>query len=387
MATKLTDAYDLLATSVLLVDDDGRLMHINSAAQDLLERSLKSLESTAAVDLFNDAEAFNKALDYVSGRKLSSVRLTLSLRKALENVPVNVTLTRLEAMPWRILIEIREFEQHALAERNERLFQEIEIYKDTFRNLAHEVKNPLGGLRGAAQLLEMELEDPALKEYTQVIIDEADRLQGLVDRLIRPSQSQLSLSVINIHEVCERVFALIKAEYQDRITIVKDYDASVPDMKADMAKLVQAYLNLARNAAQSLLGDNVTGTGASVGTASRTEDEGAAQSALDTETSGDTRLNVATPRITLRTRILNKFYLLNKVHRLVVVVSVVDNGAGVPQHLKDRIFHPLVTGRAQGTGLGLSLAQELVHQHGGIIEFDSEPGNTEFRMLLPLEQV
>ncbi len=387
MATKLTDAYDLLATSVLLVDDDGRLMHINSAAQDLLERSLRSLESMAAVDLFNDAEAFNKALDYVSGRKLSSVRLTLSLRKALENVPVNVTLTRLEAMPWRILIEIREFEQHALAERNERLFQEIEIYKDTFRNLAHEVKNPLGGLRGAAQLLEMELEDPALKEYTQVIIDEADRLQGLVDRLIRPSQSQLSLSVINIHEVCERVFALIKAEYQDRITIVKDYDASVPDMKADMAKLVQAYLNLARNAAQSLLGDNVTGTGASVGTASRTEDEGAAQSALDTETSGDTRLNVATPRITLRTRILNKFYLLNKVHRLVVVVSVVDNGAGVPQHLKDRIFHPLVTGRAQGTGLGLSLAQELVHQHGGIIEFDSEPGNTEFRMLLPLEQV
>lgn len=185
MATKLTDAYDLLATSVLLVDDDGRLLHINSAAQDLLERSLKSLERSAAVDLFTDAEAFNKALDYVSGRKLSSVRLTLTLRKALENVPANVTLTRLEAMPWRILIEIREFEQHALAERNERLFQEIEIYKDTFRNLAHEVKNPLGGLRGAAQLLEMELQDPALKEYTQVIIDEADRLQGLVDRLIR----------------------------------------------------------------------------------------------------------------------------------------------------------------------------------------------------------
>ncbi len=386
MATKLTDAYDLLATSVLLVDDDGRLMHINSAAQDLLERSLKSLESTAVVDLFNDAEAFNKALDYVSGRKLSSVRLTLSLRKALENVPVNVTLTRLEAMPWRILIEIREFEQHALAERNERLFQEIEIYKDTFRNLAHEVKNPLGGLRGAAQLLEMELADPALKEYTQVIIDEADRLQGLVDRLIRPSQSQLSLSVINIHEVCERVFALIKAEYQDRITIVKDYDASVPDMKADMAKLVQAYLNLARNAAQSLLGDKLPGTGAS-GTGFPSEGEDAAQSPHDTETSGDPRHSVASPRITLRTRILNKFYLLNKVHRLVVVVSVVDNGGGVPQHLKDRIFHPLVTGRAQGTGLGLSLAQELVHQHGGIIEFDSEPGNTEFRMLLPLEQV
>jgi two-component system nitrogen regulation sensor histidine kinase GlnL len=379
MATKLTDAYDLLATSVLLVDDDGRLLHINSAAQDLLERSLKSLERSPAVDLFTDVEAFNKALDYVSGRKLSSVRLTLTLRKALENVPANVTLTRLEAMPWRILIEIREFEQHALAERNERLFQEIEIYKDTFRNLAHEVKNPLGGLRGAAQLLEMELQDPALKEYTQVIIDEADRLQGLVDRLIRPSQSQLSLSVINIHEVCERVHALIKAEYQDRITIVKDYDASVPDIKADMAKLVQAYLNLARNAAQSLLGD----------TPSRWLSERGHETS---EGNGfiervDDSLEHVGPLLTLRTRILNKFYLLNKVHRLVVVVSVVDNGAGVPKQLKDRIFHPLVTGRAEGTGLGLSLAQELVHQHGGLIEFDSEPGHTEFRMLLPLEQV
>lgn len=379
MATKLTDAYDLLATSVLLVDDDGRLLHINSAAQDLLERSLKSLEKSAAVDLFTDAEAFNKALDYVSGRKLSSVRLTLTLRKALENVPANVTLTRLEAMPWRILIEIREFEQHALAERNERLFHEIEIYKDTFRNLAHEVKNPLGGLRGAAQLLEMELQDPALKEYTQVIIDEADRLQGLVDRLIRPSQSQLSLSVINIHEVCERVHALIKAEYQDRITIVKDYDASVPDMKADMAKLVQAYLNLARNAAQSLLGDSPSRSLSASG-------REAAEGNGNIERADDSLEHVG-PLLTLRTRILNKFYLLNKVHRLVVVVSVVDNGAGVPKQLKDRIFHPLVTGRAEGTGLGLSLAQELVHQHGGLIEFDSEPGHTEFRMLLPLEQV
>lgn len=384
MAAKLTDAYDLLATSVLLADDDGRLLHINSAAQDLLERSLKSLDGTLAVDLFTDPQAFNKALHYVSGRKLSSVRLTLTLRKPLENIPANVTLTRLEAMPWRILIEVREFEQHALAERNERLFQEIEIYKDTFRNLAHEVKNPLGGLRGAAQLLEMELQDPSLREYTQVIIAEADRLQGLVDRLIRPSQSQLSLSMINIHEVCERVHALIKAEYHDRITIVKDYDASVPDMKADMAKLVQAYLNLARNAAQSLLGDH--SPIASRGNNPRDNDTYTDGDADRTGIPNDEHPVPVAPRITLRTRILNKFYLLNKVHRLVVVVSVVDNGAGVPPPLKDRIFHPLVTGRAQGTGLGLSLAQELVHQHGGLIEFDSEPGHTEFRMLLPLEQ-
>ena len=360
MATKLTDVYDLLATSVLLVDDEGRLLHVNSAAQDLLERSLRSLDGTPVADLFTDTVSFGKAWDYVCGKKLSTVRLTLALRKGQEAVPINVTLTRLEALPWRILIEIREFEQHALAERNERLFNEIEIYKDTFRNLAHEVKNPLGGLRGAAQLLEMELTDPSLKEYTQVIIDEADRLQGLVDRLIRPGQSQLSLSTINIHEVCERVYALVKAEYQDSIAITKDYDASVPDMKADMAKLVQAFLNLARNAAQSLL----SGYAGSPGT----EDAHRAH-------------------MILRTRVLNKFFLLNKVHKLVVVVSVVDNGPGVPTQLQDRIFHPLVTGRAEGTGLGLSLAQDLVHQHGGLIEFDSAPGHTEFRMLLPLEQV
>lgn len=185
--------------------------------------------------------------------------------------------------------------------------------------------------------------------------------------------------MINIHEVCERVHALIKAEYQDRITIVKDYDASVPDMKADMAKLVQAYLNLARNAAQSLLGDSA---------ARSLFDNGheASEGNGNIERADDTLEHVG-PLLTLRTRILNKFYLLNKVHRLVVVVSVVDNGAGVPKQLKDRVFHPLVTGRAEGTGLGLSLAQELVHQHGGIIEFDSEPGHTEFRMLLPLEQV
>src|SRR5690606_12104377 len=211
---------------------------------------------------------------------------------------------------------------------------------------------------------------------------EADRLQGLVDRLIRPSQSQLSLSMINIHEVCERVHALIKAEYHDRITIVKDYDASVPDMKADMAKLVQAYLNLARNAAQSLLGDHPPV--ASRGNNPRVDDTDS--DADRTGMPNDEHPVPVVPRITLRTRILNKFYLLNKVHRLVVVVSVVDNGAGVPPSLKDRILHPLVTGRAQGTGLGLSLAQELVHQHGGLIEFDSEPGHTEFRMLLPLEQ-
>ncbi|NLY63735.1 MAG: PAS domain-containing sensor histidine kinase [Alcaligenaceae bacterium] len=348
-------ALDLLATSVFMLDQNGCICWVNNAGQNLLERSARSLQGLAARHLFEESDVFAHAFDAILNEHFSSLGLLAGIQKTPgqnpEKLLVNVTLQRLSYTPWSVILELREIEQHTLAERNERLIKELEIYQETFRNLGHEVKNPLGGLRGAAQLLEMELGDPSLREYTQVIIAEADRLQELVDRLIRPGQGNLNLSLINIHEICERVWALLKAEYRDDITLVRDYDASVPEMKADMAKLLQAYLNIARNAAQSLMGSKIRDK----------------------------------PCITLRTRILNRHLLLNKIHRLVVVVSVIDNGAGVPEQLHDRIFHPLVTGRPDGTGLGLSLAQDFVRQHGGLIEFDSVPGRTEFRMLLPLE--
>lgn len=346
-------AFDLLATAVFMLDHNGMIRWVNNAGQHLLERSSRSLEGLAAWRLFEDEHAFEHAFEAILNGEFSSFGLMGGLFKnqGQEKLLVSATLQRLYHQAWSVILEVREIEQHTLAERNERLIKELEIHQETFRNLGHEVKNPLGGLRGAAQLLEMELSDPALQEYTRVIIAEADRLQELVDRLIRPGQDNLSLSVINIHEVCERVYALLKAEYRDDITIVRDYDASVPNMQADMAKLLQAYLNIGRNAAQSLL-----------------------------FVKSQNKLS-----ITLRTRILNRHLLLNKMHRLVLVASVIDNGAGVPEALHDRIFHPLVTGRADGTGLGLSLAQEYVRQHGGLIEFDSVPGKTEFRILLPLE--
>lgn len=241
--------------------------------------------------------------------------------------------------------------QRNIVDRTRRLVDEINTQHELLRNLAHEVKNPLGGLRGAAQLLESELPDPALTEYTKVIISEADRLQALVDRLAVPQRMPVQWHRVNIHEVCERVCALIRAEFRD-ITLVRDYDASMPEIKADSARLVQALLNVMRNAAQIL---------------------------------SQSELSLSKQQITIRTRIARQVMLRHKQHRMAAVITVIDNGPGVPEHLRDRIFHPLVTGREGGTGLGLSLAQDFVQQHGGVIEFDSVPGHTEFRLLLPME--
>ena len=238
-----------------------------------------------------------------------------------------------------------------MIERNLHLSQELDVQRESLRNLAHEVKNPLGGIRGAAQLLEAELDDGSLREYTRVIMSEADRLSGLVDRLIAPQRQALEAARFNIHEICERVYTLLQAEYGPRLEIVRDYDASAPDLMGDRERLLQALLNIARNAAQAL-----------------TEDA-----------------SVKAPQLTLRTRIGRGLILARRSVRMGIVVSVIDNGPGVPEALHDKIFHPLVTGRASGTGLGLSLAQEFVQQHGGVVEFDSTAGHTEFRMILPLE--
>ncbi|MGE8605077.1 two-component system sensor histidine kinase NtrB, partial [Bordetella trematum] len=200
--------------------------------------------------------------------------------------------------------------------------------------------------------LEAELPTPALTEYTQVIISEADRLQALVDRLGGAQRVPLRTHAVNIHEICERVCALIRAEFRHAVELVRDYDASVPELMADAARLMQAVLNVARNAAQELVHAGAT---------------------------------VTAPRIILRTRVARQLMLGARYHRLALVLSVIDNGPGVPEDIRERIFHPLVTARAGGTGLGLSLAQDLVQQHGGIIEFESRPGHTEFRLVFPME--
>ncbi len=345
------NAFDLLATTVLLLGSSGEVMSANAAAQDMFGRSRRHLIGCQASSLFDRNEATELAIAQACSAEVAECRLFATVKRGQESAEVSLTCLALSHQPWAALVEVMDIHQRIMVDRTRRLVDEINAQRELLRNLAHEVKNPLGGLRGAAQLLEAELPDPSLTEYTKVIISEADRLQALVDRLAVPQRMPLQWQSVNIHEVCERVCALIRAEFRD-ITLVRDYDASMPEIKADASRLVQALLNVMRNAAQIL-----------------TQSDPATQR----------------PQVTLRTRIARQAMLRHKQHRMSVVVTVIDNGPGVPGELKERIFHPLVTGRDGGTGLGLSLAQDFVQQHGGVIEFDSHPGHTEFRLLLPME--
>jgi len=349
------ETFDLLATAVLLLNERGHVVHANAAAEDLFGRSRRQLQGYSATTLFGHPEAIQSSIDRAVSGHFADVRQQSTLRRGYDTVEVSVTTVSLSGQAWPVLIEAREVEQRVLADRNKRLVDEIQAHRELLRNLAHEVKNPLGGLRGAAQLLEAELPDPALTEYTQVIISEADRLQVLVDRLSGPQRVPLAAKPVNIHEICERVCALIQAEFREQVTIVRDYDTSVPDLQGDSARLMQAVLNVARNAAQEL----------------------ALQSAGP---------DTPPPKITLRTRVARQVMLARRHHRLALELAIIDNGPGVPESIRDRIFHPLVTARPGGTGLGLSLAQDFVQQHGGIIEFESYPRHTEFRLVLPMEQ-
>ncbi len=348
------ESYDLLATAVILLDEQGRVQYANISAEELFGLSRKQLLGAFGSALFGaDAMLEPRFLDAVHG-KYGVLRRDITIRQAEAAVPASLVLVPLEGQPWSALLEIRGLDQHDQLDRTLQLSKELKVQRESLRNLAHEVKNPLGGIRGAAQLLEAELPpDHALREYTSVVIAEADRLRGLIDRLIAPQEERLSRLPFNIHEICERVYTLLRAEFSAQIDISRDYDASVPDLAGDPARLVQALLNIARNAAQALVESN----------------------------------SVSAPKLILRTRIGRQLVLATRPVRMGVVVSVIDNGPGVPQDLRDKIFHPLVTGRANGTGLGLSLAQEFVQQHGGVVEFDSREGHTEFRMILPLESV
>ncbi|NYT60727.1 PAS domain-containing protein [Alcaligenaceae bacterium] len=343
-------SYDLLSTAVLLLDNDGSIAYANAAAEELFGLSRRLLIGCGACKLFGADQALQARLPDAINGKFGILRQDLLVERPGGSLAISLAIVPLDDQPWSALLEARPIEQHILLDRHQQLGKELAAQRESLRNLAHEVKNPLGGIRGAAQLLEAELESDALRDYTRVIIAEADRLAALVDRLISPQGATLQKTWFNIHEICERVYTLIHAEFA-QLGMVRDYDASVPDVYGDFPRLLQAYLNMARNAAQAL-------------------SEGGAQAA---------------PRLVLRTRIGRQLLLATHQARLAVVVAVIDNGPGVPAALNDKIFHPLVTGRPAGTGLGLSLAQEFVQQHGGVIEFDSRPGHSEFRMILPLE--
>ncbi|MYN12086.1 PAS domain-containing protein [Pusillimonas sp. TS35] len=344
-------SYDLLSTAVLFLDHDGRILHANTAAEELFSLSRRQLAGQLLGRLLDAHGALCERLPDAIEGKFGILRQDLIMTRWGRQQAISLAVVPLHQQPWAALVEARVIEHHILLDRHQQLANELTAQRESLRNLAHEVKNPLGGIRGAAQLLEAELGDDSLREYTQVIIAEADRLGGLVDRLISPQGESLVMGWLNIHEVCERVYTLLSAEFP-HIQFVRDYDASAPDLKGDFARLLQALLNIARNAAQALT-EHAPHDGA--------------------------------PRVILRTRVGRQLLLGGHQARMGLIVSVIDNGPGVPPELRDKIFHPLVTGRPSGTGLGLSLAQEFTQQHGGIVEFDSYAGRTEFRMVLPLE--
>ncbi|MBI2291700.1 MAG: PAS domain-containing sensor histidine kinase, partial [Betaproteobacteria bacterium] len=243
------------------------------------------------------------------------------------------------------LLEFRHIEQQLKISREERLLDQSQANRELIRNLAHEIKNPLGGIRGAAQLLERELERPNLHEYTQVIMKEADRLQLLMDRLLTPHRLPQN-APLNIHEVLERVRSLILAEYPQGITIRRDYDTSLPLLEGDREQLIQVVLNIVRNAAQAMHGNG---------------------------------------QITLKTRVVRQATLARRRYRHALELQISDTGPGIAEDLRERIFYPLVSGREGGSGLGLTLAQTFVTQHHGTITFESQPGNTTFTLLLPID--
>jgi two-component system nitrogen regulation sensor histidine kinase GlnL len=336
-----------LSTAVLVLDGDLRLRWINPAAEILFEISANQVAGESLNALLPGSRRFTKTLRHIldTGHPLTERGLRLSLLNARTiTVDCSVSLLSGDHGERELLVEMDQVDRLLRLTREEALVEQHTAQRAVIRGLAHEIKNPLGGLRGAAQLLERELPDRELKEYTRIIIHEADRLRNLVDHLVGPNRP-LNRRPLNIHEVFEHVRRLLLAEFPS-LTIDRDYDPSLPDLSGDAEQLVQAVLNIVRNAAQAV------------------------------EYRG---------RVCLRTRVERQFTIGQKRHRLVLRAEVEDDGPGIRQDLVDHIFYPMVTGRAEGTGLGLSIAQAIVHQHGGLIQCSSRPRQTIFTIYLPLE--
>ena len=344
-----TELFDALSTGIIVLDAQLCPIYANVAAQNLLAFSLNQARGRPFGDFLHDANALisilRRSLD--SGTGISDRELTVRpIGNPRESRVLDVTVTPLEGQitGTHLLLELTDDTARSRISRENDLLARLDSSRMMIRQLAHEIKNPLGGIRGAAQLLGRELAAQGLTEYTGVIISEADRLAALVDSMSAPARPP-NKTPLNVHEVCEHVFHLLRAEAKGAVVVDRDYDPSLPSAMIDRNQIIQALLNLARNALQAL---NERG------------------------------------RIILRTRALSNVSIGSVRHRLVASLQVEDNGPGVPEELRASIFYPLVTGRATGTGLGLAVAQELVTRHGGLVEFESEPGRTIFTLLLPL---
>ncbi len=347
-----TDLLDAMVTSVFLLNEHLHVTYLNAAAQSLLGLGPNQALGRSIADLTRGAESLLPMFERVltGGEGVVQRELAWPASGGVDRIlDCAVTQMVIGTHQPRLLLEIEDITQHRRLTRENALLAQLGGSRLMVRQLAHEIKNPLGGLRGAAQLLERELLDPALREYTRVIISEADRLTHLLDSMLGPGRPPAK-QVVNVHELLERVYHLLRSEAPPGVIIDRDYDPSLPALTVDPNHIIQAMLNLGRNAIQAL---------ATAATAS--------------------------PRLILRTRAASNVSVGAHRHRLVASIQFEDNGPGVLSEIRDTIFYPLVSGRADGTGLGLGIAQDLVSRHGGLIEFDSAPGRTIFVISLPMD--
>ena len=348
------DLLDALVTSVFLLEQDLTVSYMNAAGQTLLGLGPNQALGRRFTELARGAETllvlFERARS--GGEGVVQRELAWPAPSGVDRIlDCAVTEVILGNDSRKLLLEIEDITQHRRLTRENALLAQLGGSRLMVRQLAHEIKNPLGGLRGAAQLLERELLDPALREYTRVIISEADRLTSLLDSMLGPGRPPAKQQT-NVHELLERVYHLLRSEAPERVAIDRDYDPSLPALTVDPNHIIQAMLNLGRNAIQAL-------------------------------SSGGVRA----PRLVLRTRAATSVSIGARRHRLVASIQFEDNGPGVLPEIRDTIFYPLVSGRSEGTGLGLGIAQDLVSRHGGLIEFDSSPGRTTFVIFLPMDSV
>lgn len=355
MKTTTMDAdqvLDYLTTAILVTDLNRRIILINQAAEHILGVSKKrgiGMRLDRIVDLSDlDRTAIQSCIEF--GRPFTKRQAQFQTSNR-HNINVDFTVSPMEIDGEnQLLIEFNELDRIMRISREESQLAAHDTTRQLARGLAHEIKNPLGGLRGAAQLLHQELKDEGLKEYTSIITEEADRLRNLVDRMLGPNQMP-NMRPMNVHEALERVIMLLEVESRNKVRFVKDYDPSLPSLPGDLEQIIQAILNIARNAMQAIIEANTTN-----------------------------------PTILLRTRIQLRYTIGSIQHPMVCRVDIVDNGPGIPHEILDEIFYPMITGRNTGTGLGLPIAQSIINNHKGTIEYTSEPGKTEFSIFLPVQQ-
>ena len=340
---------DQLSSAVVVLDTNLRILYMNQSAESLLAVSLQYACGQVLADLLRDANdlmvSLSNALE--TGTPVTQRQAGLTLAALHQVVWVDISATPLPDKC--LLLEMQSMDRMMRISREESLLSSQQTSRHLARGLAHEIKNPLGGIRGAAQLLARELPEQRFIEYTRIIIEEADRLRDLVDRMLGSHQPPVFMAV-NIHEVLERVVSLIRVECDESIRFERDYDPSVPEIHGDRDQLLQAVLNIVRNAMQTLQENTIPDA-----------------------------------CITLRTRVQRLFVIGKRMHRYVCRVDVIDNGAGIPADMLGTIFYPMISGRADGTGLGLAISQSIIAQHHGLVECESQPGYTRFSLYLPLE--